>query len=121
MLAIFGRSKVQWPPSVLALYRYLSALNFNLEITAPECSIPSLKYDVKWMAIELMPVLGGVALVVVFVLVFLYRRCVGWCFGSAGRNVVAWGGGFVCVRCASRRTFLQRYPFVARCTELCLS
>jgi len=145
VLAIFGRSKVQWPPSIIMMYRYLSALNFNLEITgawrgsvywsrlrdvavvvpvvvvcavqlrlvdllerlhlsaalgrlilllarvntcftcsftppAPECSIPSLKYDIKWMAIELMPVLGGVAMALTFVAVFLYRRC------AAGRG-----------------------------------
>ncbi len=33
VLAIFARSKVAWPPSIVAMYRYLSAFNFNLDIT----------------------------------------------------------------------------------------
>ena len=61
----------------MKLYQYLSAFNFNLDITAPECSIPSLGYGTKWMAIELLPVLGAVALVFAHIVMWLYKRCVG--------------------------------------------
>jgi hypothetical protein len=33
---------------VLLGVRYMSSLSFNLDITAPECSMPNLSYASKW-------------------------------------------------------------------------
>ncbi len=48
ILAMFGNAKVKWPPAILTLFRLMSSLSFNLDITAPECSMPNLSYDTKW-------------------------------------------------------------------------
>jgi hypothetical protein len=48
VLAIFGNAKVSWPPAILTLFQYMSSLSFNLDITAPECSMPNLSYANKW-------------------------------------------------------------------------
>jgi hypothetical protein len=48
ILSMFGNSKVAWPPAIIALFRMLSAFSFNLDITAPECSVPSISYAGKW-------------------------------------------------------------------------
>ena len=42
VLALFARSKVTWPESLRAFFRIMSIFNINLEITAPECSIPDV-------------------------------------------------------------------------------
>jgi hypothetical protein len=48
ILAMFGNAKVAWPPAILTLFRLMSSLSFNLDITAPECSMPNLSYPTKW-------------------------------------------------------------------------
>jgi len=48
ILAMFGNSKVTWPPAIVTLFRLMSSLSFNLDITAPECSLPNLSYADKW-------------------------------------------------------------------------
>jgi hypothetical protein len=48
ILAMFGNSKVTWPPAIVTLFRLMSSLSFNLDITAPECSLPNLTYSTKW-------------------------------------------------------------------------
>ena len=48
ILAMFGNSKVTWPPAIVSLFRLMSSLSFNLDITAPECSLPNLTYSTKW-------------------------------------------------------------------------
>jgi hypothetical protein len=48
ILAMFGNSKVTWPPAIVTLFRLMSSLSFNLDITAPECSLPNLSYANKW-------------------------------------------------------------------------
>jgi hypothetical protein len=40
VLAMFARSNVKWPPDLQKLYLAMSAFNFNIDITAPECAIP---------------------------------------------------------------------------------
>ena len=36
---MFGTFALSWPPFVLNLFNILSAFNFNLELTAPECVV----------------------------------------------------------------------------------
>lgn len=56
VLAVFARSRVQWPPALKRFLLWLSVFNFNIELTAPECAIPSVTYRTKWALIELLPV-----------------------------------------------------------------
>ena len=55
VLAIFATSKVDWPPALQKLFQAMSAFNLNLEIAAPECSIPDVQYTTKWFSIQLLP------------------------------------------------------------------
>ena len=48
VLAMFGNAKVQWPPAIVSLFRLMSSLSFNIDITAPECSFPKLSFQSKW-------------------------------------------------------------------------
>jgi hypothetical protein len=48
ILAMFGNANVKWPPAILTLFRIMSSFSFNLDITAPECSMPNLSYASKW-------------------------------------------------------------------------
>ena len=38
----------QWPPFIISLFHALSVFNFNIDITAPECTLKSLSYETKW-------------------------------------------------------------------------
>ena len=47
VLSMFASLDMHWPPSVKDTYNAVSLVNFNLELTAPECSV-SLGYEAKW-------------------------------------------------------------------------
>jgi hypothetical protein len=74
VLAIFAGTEVEWPQSIRELYRYLSVrkprplrwhspltrgrsfqvVNFNINITPPECAF-EVSYRLKWLVIEWFP------------------------------------------------------------------
>ena len=74
ILAIFANSRVQWPPLVKEIFHMMSVFNFNLEITAPECSIPDLGYYTKWMFIEALPLAAIVMFSFGHVVLFCYKK-----------------------------------------------
>ncbi len=39
VIAMFSSSKVRWPEFLKALFAYMSFFNFNIDVTAPECSV----------------------------------------------------------------------------------
>jgi hypothetical protein len=55
VLAMLMRADVAWPAAVRNLYHWLSIFNFNLDLLAPECSLPSFPYWQKWVVIEMLP------------------------------------------------------------------
>ena len=55
ILALFATSRVTWPATIKEIFTLMSAFNFNLEITAPECSFPELGFKLKWMLIMALP------------------------------------------------------------------
>jgi hypothetical protein len=56
---MFSNMEFEWPAALLALYRGLSLVNFNLELLAPECSL-AVSYEQKWFVTQLLPlILGG--------------------------------------------------------------
>ena len=54
ILALLSATKTPWPQVILDLYTWLSAFNFNINITAPECAF-ELAYEDKWRMILIMP------------------------------------------------------------------
>ena len=58
VLAMFANSRVQWPTYIKDVFHLLSVFNFNIELTAPECSIPDLGYITKWAFIQGLPAMA---------------------------------------------------------------
>lgn len=57
ILAMFANTGVPWPPQIVQILRLLSIFNINIEIVAPECTIPNLQYKSKWFFIMLIPLI----------------------------------------------------------------
>ncbi|GMH57924.1 hypothetical protein TrST_g5907 [Triparma strigata] len=73
ILALLSSTKTPWPQIVLDIYTWLSAFNFNINITAPEC-VFEIAYDDKWKMIMMIPV-GLWAIVLVYnKLVWFYKK-----------------------------------------------
>ena len=74
VLAMFANSRIQWPGIIKELFHSLSVFNLNLEITAPECSIPDLGYALKWSFAESLPLAAASMFAVWYVLLYLRKR-----------------------------------------------
>ncbi|CAE7826972.1 unnamed protein product, partial [Symbiodinium sp. KB8] len=76
VLALFARTKIAWPPVIKNLFRFMSVFNLNIDLAAPECLNPEMQYDVKWAAIMLLPVLIASVFFLVYLVNYLYKRCI---------------------------------------------
>ena len=76
ILAMFARSKIKWHPLIKDLLLIFSAFNLNLDLAAPECSIPDLGFEFKWFAIMLLPLIIAAVLAIIFLIIFLYGKLV---------------------------------------------
>jgi hypothetical protein len=38
VLSMLASTRIQWPRIIYQLYQYLSIFNFNINLTAPECT-----------------------------------------------------------------------------------
>ena len=76
VLAIFANSRVQWPPLIKEIFHMMSVFNLNLEITAPECSIPDLGYYTKWMVIEALPLAAVAGFLTMHITLLVYKKCI---------------------------------------------
>jgi hypothetical protein len=65
VLAVFSSVNIAWPQSLLALFRFMSVFNLNIDVAAPECLVPTLEFETKWWLMEALPVcvLGGTIVV----------------------------------------------------------
>ena len=75
VLALFSRSKVPWPTELMQLFRFMSIFSFNLELTAPECSVPDLEYTNKWYGTMLLPILAVSLFGIMHIAILFYKRC----------------------------------------------
>ena len=66
-----------------SMFTFFSAFNFNIDITAPECLIPNLDYQLKWWFIMLLPLAAMAFLCVVFI----YELCHDKLHGKAHLHV----------------------------------
>lgn len=76
VVAMFSRTRVQWPTLVKELFMILSAFNFNLELIAPECAIPEVTYAGKWLFIEGLPLFGWLLLTLLFMARLVWKVAV---------------------------------------------
>ncbi len=64
VMSMFGGFEFDWPPEVLSLFNTLTLFNFDFDLLAPECSI-SVGFEEKWYAVQCLPLLMIVGIVVV--------------------------------------------------------
>ena len=83
VLAIFARIKVRWPLWVKQILQILSIFNFNIDLAAPECIIPTFDYKVKWIIMMLLPLIFAGTLLLMFLVVSLVK-CI--------RHICGWSG-----------------------------
>ena len=76
VLALFARSRVKWPAMIKDIFHIMSVFNLNLEITAPECSIPDLGYKAKWFGIEALPLAAAALFLLCHLAIVFKKRCV---------------------------------------------
>ena len=84
VLSMFLKSKINWPPLLRSVFRFLASFNFDLDIASPECILQDLyKYEVKWFCIEALPI----AMAVLFLLAhvaLIFRK---WCCQGRRENL----------------------------------
>jgi len=73
VISIFARSKVAWPPLIKQMMHYLTMFNLNLELMAPECSMPEFSFRSKWYAANAMPVAVAAVVVLGILGVWLFK------------------------------------------------
>ena len=76
IVAMFARTRITWPSIVSQIFQILSAFNFNLDLIAPECAIPSVTYEGKWLFIEGLPLIAWVFLLFFFFVRFLWKTII---------------------------------------------
>merc|ERR1711871_1425879 len=59
VLALFSDADIRWPDELKTLFRMLSFFNIDVDLVAPECLVPDVKYSTKYFISLLLPV--GVA------------------------------------------------------------
>lgn len=88
------------------LFHLLSVFNFNIEITAPECSIPDFDYKTKWFGIMGLPLLSFVLFLLLHVALWVNKRFVRGQRRLANSHVstfVATGAVMMYFLCVARR------------------
>ncbi len=60
-----------------SIFMFLSIFNFNIDITAPECAMPSLGYKTKWMFVEGVPAAVLLSFVLLHLLQYTRKRMLG--------------------------------------------
>jgi len=82
-MAIFAKIRLAWSDDMNGMYTIMSIFNFNYEVLAFECDLPTLDYRWRWSIFMLVPflvlsLLAFSLLVLVLVLVLRKRFCPRW-------------------------------------------
>lgn len=76
VLAIYARSRVNWPVSIKFIYQLLSVLNLNLELLNPECLVENITYDLKFIGVLAIPLALAAVFGTLHVFKYLYNLCI---------------------------------------------
>lgn len=90
VLALFADADIRWPEPLPTLFRMLSFFNIDIDVVAPECLVPDMKYSTKYMITMMLPV--GVAGVLFFSWVgtiFFNRVCLNRTVSSRSAKIMA--------------------------------
>jgi hypothetical protein len=75
VLALFAGSDIKWPGWMKRMFQILSFFNFNVDVTAPECLVPDLPFEIKWYAMMGLPLMAGGALSFVWCSKLCFKFC----------------------------------------------
>jgi cysteine-rich repeat protein len=76
VLAIFARSRINWPEPLRVLFRILSAFNLNIELAAPECLIESFGAVERFAGTLLIPCIAAMIFFLLYIGKLLYKVCI---------------------------------------------
>jgi hypothetical protein len=76
VLAIYARSRVNWPVSIKWIYQFLSVLNLNLELLNPECLVENITFDMKFIGVLAIPLALAGVFGTLHVCKYLYNLCI---------------------------------------------
>jgi hypothetical protein len=90
VLALFADADIRWPPVLKALFRMLSFFNIDIDVVAPECLVPDMKYSTKYLISMMLPVGVAVVLFLSWVgSIFFHRICLNRKVSSRNAKVMA--------------------------------
>ena len=75
VLALFADADIKWPAILKTLFRMLSFFNIDIDVVAPECLVPTLKYSDKYFATMLLPVIVAFALFLSWLFNIFWDKC----------------------------------------------
>jgi hypothetical protein len=87
VIAVLAQTNVLWPPAVDSLLRGLSAFNLNIEIVAPECTVPGITFVQKFSAVMLLPLVVAALFGSLHVGTLAYKKLVLRRKGQLNRNL----------------------------------
>ncbi|KAA0154911.1 hypothetical protein FNF29_02052 [Cafeteria roenbergensis] len=76
VLAIYARSKVNWPSLLTELFQILSVFNLNLELVNPECIVENVTFDLKFIAVLALPLALAFVFGVLHIAKYTYNLCI---------------------------------------------
>jgi hypothetical protein len=85
VLAIFASTEVQWPASVVYLYRLFSVFNFSINLTPPECLL-EVAYRTKWLVMEWFPSILFCFVGLVYLFTYVYSK---YCSRHSAKRIKA--------------------------------
>ena len=81
------------------MFHIFSIFYLNLEITAPECSIPDISYKLKWFFIQALPLGAAAVFGLLHLSMLFYKRCIQCRKKNINRHFAAMVGMFFTMFC----------------------
>ncbi len=85
IMSIFTSFQFKWPIELKSLFAYASATTYNDELMAPECSVSTWSFLMKWWMVQALPMTFILILVVLLCVQSGKVRCC--CRPAVGENV----------------------------------
>jgi hypothetical protein len=68
IISMFSHFDIKWPVAVSNTFVAASVANFNTDFLSPQCVLPQLTWQTKWIIQTVLPFMFGVAFLVLYIL-----------------------------------------------------
>jgi hypothetical protein len=68
IISMFSHFDIQWPLAVSNTFTAASVTNFNTDFLSPQCIIPQMSWQTKWVIQTVLPFMFGVAFLTLYIL-----------------------------------------------------